>query len=152
MALTHRLGVAAEILRLAVSEDLAQLARGAEGVFAAIRAKYPDEKAFREKLEPFEDKLRSRTRDGLVEYPLSAPDDQTTDWRKRFADANDLYHHFLIDVMVEGCARTSKVVSAVSSLQLYVHRVLMNLEQSARIASCVGSLRRRPASRGVEVA
>ena len=130
VALTHRLGVAAEILRLAVSEDLAQLARGAEGVFAAIRAKYPDEKAFREKLEPFEDKLRSRTRDGLVEYLLSAPDDQTTDWRKRFADANDLYHHFLIDVLVEGCARTSKVVAAVSSLQLYVHRVLMNLEQS----------------------
>jgi receptor-binding and translocation channel-forming TcA subunit of Tc toxin/ABC toxin-like protein/neuraminidase-like protein/virulence plasmid A protein len=130
VTLTHRLGVASEILRLAVSEDFAQLARSAEGVFAAIRAKYPDEKAFREKLEPFEDKLRSRARDGLVEYLLSAPDDATTDWRKRFASANDLYYYFLTDVMVEGCARTSKVVAAVSSVQLYVHRVLMNLEQS----------------------
>lgn len=130
VALTHRLGVAPEILRLAVSEDLLQLATGADGVFAAIRAKYPDEKTFRKKLEPFDDKLRSRTRDGLVEYLLNAPDDATTDWRKRFASANDLYHHFLTDVMVEGCARTSKVVAAVSSVQLYVHRVLMNLEQS----------------------
>jgi hypothetical protein len=131
VALTRRLGVAPEILRLAVSEDFAQLARGAEGVFAAIRAKYPNEKAFREKLEPFEDKLRSCTRDGLVEYLLSAPDDgANTDWRTRFINTNDLYHHFLTDVMVEGCARTSKVVAAVSSVQLYVHRVLMNLEQS----------------------
>ena len=32
--------------------------------------------------------------------------------------------------MVEGCARTSRVVSATSSVQLYVHRVLMNLERS----------------------
>jgi receptor-binding and translocation channel-forming TcA subunit of Tc toxin/ABC toxin-like protein/neuraminidase-like protein len=130
LALTHRLGVPPEILRLTLSDDPAQLARGAEGVFAAIRGKYPDEKTFHEKLEPFEDKLRSRNRDGLVEYLLSAPDDQTTDWRKRFIDANDLYHHFLTDVLVEGCARTSKVVAAISSVQLYVHRVLMNLEQS----------------------
>jgi hypothetical protein len=32
--------------------------------------------------------------------------------------------------MVEGCARTSRVVAAISTVQLYVHRVLMNLEQS----------------------
>jgi hypothetical protein len=130
LALTRRLGVAAEIVKLAVADDPAQLARSAEGVFAAIRSKYPDEETFAQKLEPFEDKLRSRRRDGVVEYLLSAPDDATTDWRKRFIGANDLYHYFLTDVMVGGCARTSKMVAAISSVQLYVHRVLMNLEQS----------------------
>jgi hypothetical protein len=130
LALVRRLGISAEVLKLTVAEDPAQLARGAQGVFSSIRAKYPDEKTFREKLEPFEDKLRSRNRDGLVEYLLNAPDGASTTWRRHFFDANDLYHQFLVDVMVEGCARTSKVVAAISTLQLYVHRVLMKLEQS----------------------
>ena len=108
-----------------MSENHAELASGADGVLAAIRAKYPDEEAFHRNLEPFEDALRSRRRDALVEYLLRAPD---PDWSERFQTAGDLYHHFLTDVMVEGCARTSKVVAATSSLQLYVHRVMMNLE------------------------
>ena len=130
LALTGRLGVPAEILRLAVSDSTSELTRAADGVFAAVRAKYPDEATFTEKLEPFIDKLRSRNRDGLVEYLLSAPDDV---WRRRFATTSDLYHYFLTDVMVEGCARTSKVVAAISTIQLYVQRVLMNLEQSDEI-------------------
>jgi hypothetical protein len=129
--LVRRLGLSAGTLRNAVDDDHAKLSAAADGIYAAIRAKYSDEKTFRDKLDPFEDKLRSRNRDGLVDYLLAAPDDATTDWRKRFFTANDLYHHFLTDVMVEGCARTSKVVAAISSVQLYVHRVLMNLEQSS---------------------
>ena len=128
--LTRRLAVPPETLRLTTADDPAELARGADGAFASVRSKYSDERAFREKIEPFEDKLRSRTRDGLTEYLLSAPDEATTVWRKRFRQADDLYHHFLTDVMVEGCARTSKVVWSISAVQLYAHRVLMNLEQS----------------------
>lgn len=148
--LVRRLGVPAEILKLAVSEGHAQLTSAADGIFAAIRAKYPDEKAFRDKLEPFEDKQRSRNRDGLVEYLLTAPDDATTDWRRRFGAANDLYHHFLTDVMVEGCARTSRVVAAISSVQLYVHRVLMNLEQSSNEESPIVVARFHDAERQKE--
>jgi hypothetical protein len=130
LALVTRVGATPEVARLSVSEDATELARGADGIRAAIRAKYADEDSFRAKLEPYDDGLRSRTRDGLVEYLLSAPDDGTTDWRKRFFDTDDLYHHFLTDVMIGGCARTSKVVAATASVQLYVHRVLMNLERS----------------------
>ena len=115
---------------MAVSELPADLTQGAEGVFAAIRARYADEKTFHDKLEPFEDGLRSSTRDGLVEYLLTEPDGSDTNWRARFRTPDDLYHHFLMDVSVEGCARTSRVVAAISSVQLYVHRVLMNLEQN----------------------
>jgi hypothetical protein len=130
LALTGRLGVPAAVLRLAVSDSTQDLAKAADGVFAAVRAKYPDEATFTGKLEPFTDKLRSRNRDGLVDYLLSAPDDAFTVWRRRFVTVSDLYHYFLTDVLVEGCARTSKVVFAISTVQLYVQRVLMNLEQS----------------------
>jgi hypothetical protein len=130
LALTARLGVTAELLRLAVADSTSELARAADGVYAAVRAKYPDEATFTAKLEPFTDKLRSRNRDGLVEYLLTAPDDGFTSWRRRFATASDLYYYFLADVLVEGCARTSKVVAATMSVQLYVQRVLMNLEHS----------------------
>ncbi len=130
LQLTARLGVAPAVLRQAVSEAPVQLAQGADGVSAAVGARYPDAKTFHAKLEPFEDSLRSRTRDGLVDYVLSAPDDASTDWRKRFTSVNDLYHHFLTDVMVEGCARTSALVAATSTVQLYVQRVVMNLERS----------------------
>jgi len=48
-------------------------------------------------------------------------------WSSRRA----LYEYFLVDVDLEGCARTSWVVAAISSVQLYVYRVLMHLEQNA---------------------
>jgi Tc toxin complex TcA C-terminal TcB-binding domain/Neuraminidase-like domain/Salmonella virulence plasmid 28.1kDa A protein len=130
LALEHRVGASADNLKLAASEITAEIGRAADGIRAAIRARYPDEASFQKKIEPFEDTLRSRTRDGLVEYLLSAPDDATTDWRKRFLSASDLYAWFLTDVLVEGCARTSKVVAATMTLQLYVHRAMLGLEVS----------------------
>ncbi|HMG54179.1 MAG TPA: neuraminidase-like domain-containing protein, partial [Kofleriaceae bacterium] len=128
LAIAKQLGVSGETLRLLVEESTPSamfdgLARAAEDVFGAFRAKYPDERTFADKLEPFDDKLRARKRDGLVDYLV-------TGLATPFADPSKLYEYFLIDVMVEGCARTSRVVAATSSLQLYVHRVLMNLERS----------------------
>ncbi|MGI9065932.1 MAG: neuraminidase-like domain-containing protein [Pyrinomonadaceae bacterium] len=126
LAFTEQMGVSGETLSLMIKEDndtFIALSRAAEDVFGAFRAKYPKEKIFQEKMEPFEDKLRTRKRDGLVDFIVSK-------WPEPFADPNKLYEYFLIDVLLEGCARTSRVVAAISSLQLYVHRVLMNLERS----------------------
>ena len=124
LVFTEQMGVSGETLKLMKSDAFDDLSRAAEDVFGAFRAKYPEEKTFQEKMEPFEDKLRSRKRDGLVDFIISK-------WPEPFADANKLYEYFLIDVLMEGCGRTSRVVSAISSLQLYVHRVLMNLERSS---------------------
>ena len=124
LVLTEELGVSGETLSLMKSDAFESLSRAAEDVFGAFRAKYPQEKTFKETLEPFEDKLRTRKRDGLVDFVVST-------WPEPFADANKLYEYFLIDVSLEGCARTSRVAAGISSLQLYVHRVLMNLEKSA---------------------
>ena len=127
LELTKQLGVSGETL-LRIIDDAGtaaydQLSRAADDVFGAFRAKYPDPATFADKIAPFEDRLRSRKRDGLLE-------DFMVRWPSQFGDPSKLYAYFLVDVLVEGCARTSRVVAGTSSLQLYVHRVLMNLERS----------------------
>jgi len=129
MALAELMGVSGETFGLMSKEESTatathqKLSRAAEDVFSAFRAKYPGDKTFQEKMEPYEDKLRTRKRDALVDFLIRK-------WPEPFADPNKLYAYFLIDVLLEGCARTSKLVAAISSLQLYVQRVIMHLEFS----------------------
>ena len=118
------LGVGGETLSLIVSRDFDQLANASDALRAAMRAKYADEAAWREVVEPFEDRIREQRRDALSDYIIDA--------FEPFASRDDLYAYFLIDVSLQGCARTSWVVAANSSLQLYVNRVLANLEQDRR--------------------
>jgi len=129
LALAATLGVSGEALARMVDESdpattFDQLSRAADDVLGAFRAKYADPATLVARLEPYEDILRGRKRDGLVDY-------LTTRWPTPFSSPDRLYDHFLVDVMVQGCARTSRVVCATSSVQLYIHRVLMNLERSA---------------------
>ena len=129
LALAAKLGVSGEALARMIDESnpattFDQLSRAADDVLGAFRAKYSDPAILVAKLEPYEDILRGRKRDGLVDY-------LTTRWPTPFSSPDRLNDHFLVDVMVQGCARTSRVVCATSSVQLYVHRVLMNLERSA---------------------
>jgi hypothetical protein len=119
------LGVGGEALRLMLSDKYADLVRASDAVLGAFRAKYSDESQWQEKAEPYDDRLRSRRRDALADYLIHSI-------HPEFDSREDLYHHFLIDVSLEGCARTSRLVAAISSIQLYVHRCLMNLEQDGR--------------------
>jgi hypothetical protein len=122
------LGVSGETLgKMAapgLNREYTDLADAADGLFAAIRAKYPEEAVFAQKIEGFEDAIRGFKRDGLVEYLIRSSN-------RDFASPNDLYAYFLVDTQLEGCARTSRIVAANASLQLYVHRILMNLERSS---------------------
>jgi hypothetical protein len=124
-ALARRLGVGGDALATLVAEDYDALQRAAEAVLNALRARYPEEAQLASRLEPLEDRLRSRRRDALVEQLTRAPG-------ARFAAASELYHHFLIDVELEGCARTTRVAAAIGAVQLYAHRILLNLEQDER--------------------
>jgi hypothetical protein len=118
------LGVGGTALSQLVSENYDDLASASRAILGAFRAKYPNEAQWEEKFEPFADKIRTKKRDALVDYLLHHPD-------LHYRNARDLYQHFLLDVELEGCARTSRLVAAISSLQLYVHRCRMHLEQSA---------------------
>jgi hypothetical protein len=94
-------------------------------VLGAFASKYADEKTRNEKLEPYNDKLNTLKRDALCDYIISRSASL------KFKDRNDLYNFFLLDVEMSGCFRTSYLVAAITSLQLYIHRCLINLEQSS---------------------
>ncbi len=120
-------GINGNTLAKLVSEDYSKLEAAGNSLLASFKSKYEDEKAFNESLSVHTDELDVLKRDALVAYIIS----NNTINDRGFETYSDLYEYFLLDVEMDGCARTSKVLAAISSLQLYIHRLLMNLEQTA---------------------
>lgn len=69
------------------------------------------------------DPLREQQRQALVAYLLANGDGGAS-----FSTENDLYAHYLLDVEMSACATTSRIVLALSSIQLFIQRVFLNLE------------------------
>lgn len=65
------------------------------------------------------DGIRQRRRDATVDYLIQ---------KHGVRDANDLYGHYLIDPQMNPCMMTSRIKQAISSVQLFIQRCLMNLE------------------------
>lgn len=63
--------------------------------------------------------LREKQRDALQAYVLH---------HEGFEDADALYAHYLIDTEMTACMITARLRLAISSVQLFVQRILMNLE------------------------
>ncbi|MEN8249898.1 MAG: neuraminidase-like domain-containing protein [Bacteroidota bacterium] len=116
------LGINGQSLNLLGTTDFDGLPKARNTVFGAFRAKYNNEEEWDIIVEPFENKIRALKRDALSDYILSS--------QLNFEGKNDLYHYFLIDTEMEGCAKISRVKVAILSLQLYIQRCLTNLEQS----------------------
>jgi hypothetical protein len=79
-----------------------------------------------------QDVLRKRKRDALVAYLLAQPkptDAPTGKWE----NTNDLYAYYLLDVEMSSCQLTSRLVQAISSVQLFVQRCFMGLEPEVRV-------------------
>ncbi|PSL45405.1 virulence plasmid A protein [Chitinophaga niastensis] len=74
-------------------------------------------------LQSVNDVLRNRQRDALVSYILHrqqpSPEIDTPD---------KLYEYFLIDVQMDACMKTSRIRQALSTIQLFIYRCLINLE------------------------
>jgi len=91
----------------------------------SVKAKYDDDQ-WLEVAKPLRDISREKQRSSLVSYLVAHPDpSKGQDWR----DSNGLYEHFLIDVEMDPCMITSRIKQAISSVQLFVQRCLMNLEK-----------------------
>ncbi len=92
---------------------------------SAVRAKY-DYSSWLEVIQPINDRMRKQQRDALVSYILFAlSKDEVTN----HIDTSDkLYEFFLIDVDMSPCMKTSRTKQAISSTQLFIQRVLLNLE------------------------
>ena len=72
---------------------------------------------------PISDSLRARRRDALVSELVARPPAGAA-----IRDADDLFAWFLIDVEMGPCMTTSRLKQAISSVQLFAQRCLMNLE------------------------
>jgi hypothetical protein len=95
----------------------------------ALRATL-DPAAWRETMQSVNDALRNKRRDALVAYILThakpAPEIESAD---------DLYEHLLIDVEMDACMQTSRIRLALSTVQLFVTRCLMSLEEQVSPSS-----------------
>jgi hypothetical protein len=155
LRLTGLLGISGETLRTlvpavppaggtaAADAEYDALAQGADALYGVLRTTYPDPAVFEERLSPFEDRMRGRRRDALVDFMLHPGD---TVLPLRFASVSELYGYFLLDVEMGGCARTSRIVAATQSVQLYVHRVLMVLEAGMWTGTPAGTRERAVAA------
>lgn len=88
----------------------------------ALKARY-DEDTWLSTLKEIMDAIRPQKRNALVAYLLAA--------NPEMKDENDLYDYFLVDVEMEACMPSSRIVQAHGTIQLFVQRCLMGLELKA---------------------
>ena len=84
----------------------------------AIKARFEPE-TWQRVAQPIFDKLRQRQRDALVSHVMH---------QHGFDRLEQLYEYFLIDPGMEPVVQTSRIRLAISSLQLFIQRGLLNLE------------------------
>ena len=84
-----------------------------------VRAKY-DDAEWLDLAKSLRDPLRERQRSALVAYLVQ---------KFGVRNANELYDDFLIDVEMSPCMMTTRIKQAISSVQLFIQRSLMNLEK-----------------------
>ena len=93
-----------------------------EELRATLKSRY-DEDTWLNTLKQVMDAVRPRKRDALVTYILATNPD--------LKDENGLFDHFLVDVKVEACFPSSRIVQAHNSIQVFVQRCLMGMEPGA---------------------
>ena len=100
-----------------------------------VRAKY-DSAQWLEKAKALHDPLREKKRYALVSYSVANLPHLTDVGGTvgRFRDAKELYEHFLIDVEMSPCMMTTRIKQAISSVQLFIQRCLMNLEDDVSLS------------------
>lgn len=101
----------------------------ARDVKEAIKARFEPE-AWQRVAQPIFDKLRQRQRDALVSHVMQ---------QHGFDRMEQLYEHFLIDPGMEPLVQTSRIRLAISSLQLFIQRCLLNLEPKVHPSAIINS-------------
>lgn len=119
-----KLGIpASALIKATINEPNATTVRDLQ---AALRARYA-ESDWLNVLKPINDEMRALQRDALVAYILhqmrANPDTAHID------TPDKLFEYFLMDVQMAPCMQTSRIRHALSSVQLFIERCLMNLEK-----------------------
>ncbi|TMR06734.1 hypothetical protein ETD83_03455 [Actinomadura soli] len=96
-----------------------------------IRARH-DDAAWAEAVRPVHNELRRAARDALVARVLHLenpdPDLDADEVTGGFTSPDQLYEKLLVDVQMDPCMTTSRIAQAISTVQLFVARLLLNLE------------------------
>lgn len=80
-------------------------------------------------IQPVSDQLRILRRDALSAYLLHDSSMSAFRLSKNLSDIDSLYTYLLIDVEMDACMFTSRIKQAISCVQLFIDRGLMNLEE-----------------------
>ncbi|MFX0029857.1 MAG: neuraminidase-like domain-containing protein, partial [Candidatus Hermodarchaeota archaeon] len=115
--LSNKLGISVSKANdwASISVEAAQ----AEEIRKTVKAKY-EEESWIDVAGPLKNKLREKQKNALITYLLHY---------EKLGNSNDLFELFLLDVETTSCKLTSRIVQAISTLQLFIQRCLMNLEQ-----------------------
>lgn len=129
-----KLGVrATELLASTTNEPTGQSVRNLQ---SALRARF-DESVWLTVLQPINDELRRLQRDALVGFVLHKL--QQMEETQHVDTPDKLFEYFLIDVEMDPCMKTSRIKQAISSVQLFIQRCLLNLEEPHVAASSIKS-------------
>lgn len=131
--LTQKMGISARALIAATTNDPTGVT--VQDLRAALRARY-DAVDWRAVVQPINDTLRALQRDALVTYILNQM--QSDPGTAHIDTADKLFEYFLMDVQMEPCMQTSRIRHALSSVQLFIERCLMNLETRVSSGSILG--------------
>ncbi|MEP6747444.1 MAG: neuraminidase-like domain-containing protein [Bacteroidota bacterium] len=118
----NKIGLHAEWITAAIANDFDGTT--SQAVKNAAKSKY-DETQWLSLAKPLRDDLREKQRAALAAFVVAGPDSTK---HERWKDTNELYEYLLIDVEMKPINMTSRIKQAICSLQLFIDRVLMNLE------------------------
>ncbi|MFV8753051.1 neuraminidase-like domain-containing protein [Nannocystaceae bacterium ST9] len=115
--LGQRLGVGLDVLFEWAND--APSAAQADAIQSTTRAKYGEDR-WPDVAAPLRDEIRERQRDALVDAAIAIT--------PAFSSADDVFEHLLIDVEMGACMLTSRIKQAITSVQIFVHRIMLHLE------------------------
>lgn len=126
LALLRRLGVSAERAAGWAAADLGK--SEARAIRQAVKAKYSAEE-WTGIARALRDPIREVQRAALVAYLRVRPDAAK---QQTWTDSNGMFDWFLVDPEMTPCAETTRILLAISSVQTFVNRCLLNLEPEVR--------------------
>ncbi|MEQ1530230.1 MAG: neuraminidase-like domain-containing protein, partial [Methylococcales bacterium] len=124
-SILQKLGISAgALLKTTTNEPNAIIVRDFQ---SALRARY-EESDWLNVLKPINDEMRALQRDVLVAYILHQM--RANPNLANIDTPDKLFEYYLMDVQMAPCMQTSRIRHALSSVQLFIDRCLMNLEKN----------------------
>ncbi|MCW3071977.1 MAG: hypothetical protein JWO44_1867 [Bacteroidetes bacterium] len=126
LATLAKIGLSTSLIGKAIAADVDSTVSGS--IKNAAKAKY-DEAEWLRLARPLRDNLREKQREALVAYVVSHSCFSPAESKfERWKNSDELYEYLLIDVEMKPVSMTSRTKQAISSVQLFIDRVLLNLE------------------------